>query len=165
MMSYSLVVDDLISIELISKFEAIKCPMRGGINFPCVICQECEIGTVDIVIEDGVMIENTVNSMIIHLELPMRENDPIEQAALALLRQKLSEKLSVIQKGEWEGGEIAIMLTDGMKDDNILRQNVNKFIRDFPTEWRRLAIQAKRELTDWSEKHAKQIARAYFNKM
>ncbi|MHA2249203.1 MAG: hypothetical protein ACXAD7_02520 [Candidatus Kariarchaeaceae archaeon] len=154
---------DLISLEEVSNLKSIECPKRGGINFPCAICKECDIGAVTLTFGDGYLVENTVNSILIHLELQMRD-DQLEQIALGFLKAKLSEKIPAIQKGNWEEGDIAILLTNEMAKEVQLVNDVAKFIKDFPPTWRMLAIQAKRAITNWSETNVKQIGHKYFMK-
>lgn len=146
----------------IENLKAIECPQRGGINFPCAICQECEIGEVTMTVGDGFMIENTVNSVLIHMELAVQADDPIEQAALKILKQGLSEKVSAIQRGKWEMGDFQIMLTNDMITDKQLIEDVKKFMEEFPRQVRQMMIGAKRALTRWSDTEVKQLAHRYF---
>lgn len=152
---------DYIELVMIDKLKPIECPTRGFINFPCAICQECDIGVVDLQFEKGILIENTVNSILIHLELPIRD-DPVEKAILSLLKAGLAAKISAIQKGDWEGGDISFLLTDEMAKNKELIENIRRFIYDFPGEWRQLAIGAKRQLKEWSESNANKLAHRYF---
>lgn len=156
---------DLIKLEMVDKLQPIECPTRGYINFPCAICQECEIGTVDVQMEDGLLIENTVNSILIHMELPMRDDDPVERAALISLKAQMSEKIAAIQKGHWEGGDFSILLTDELVKDKVLVANIERFISEFPREWSMLAVQAKRKITEWAKTSSKQLAHKYFREV
>ena len=157
----------MIELELaqpLENLQPIECPTRGKINFPCVICQECEIGEVTMSIGTGYMVENTVNSILIHMELNLQD-DPIEKAALQILKNGLTQKIPAIQKGEWELGDFQIMLTNDMVQDKELIQNVQTFMAEFPRQFRQLIIGAKRALTRWSENEVKQIAHKYFKEM
>jgi len=145
----------------LENLKAIECPQRGGINFPCAICQECEIGEVTMTIGTGYTVENTVNSVLIHMELAVQD-DPIEQAALKILKQGLSKKISAIQRGNWEMGDFQIMLTNDMVSDKQLIEDVKKFMEEFPSQVRQMMIGAKRALTRWSETEVKQLAHKYF---
>jgi hypothetical protein len=158
--------DDALPLTILSdKLKPIECPTRGYINFPCAICQECEIGVVDVQFEDGVLIENTVNSILIHLELPMRTGDAVERAALESLKAQLSEIISAIQKGTWEGGDFSILLTDELVKDKTLVSNIERFVAEFPQEWRRLSVEAKRKITEWAKNNSKQLAHKYFREV
>ncbi|OLS28301.1 MAG: hypothetical protein HeimC2_07930 [Candidatus Heimdallarchaeota archaeon LC_2] len=157
---------DALPLKILSeKLTPIECPTRGLINFPCAICQECEIGTVDVQFEDGVLIENTVNSILIHMELPMRGNDAVELAALEALKAQLSEKIAPIQKGTWEGGDFSILLTDELVKDKVLVSNIERFVAEFPREWSRLSVDAKRKITEWAKASSKQLAHKYFREI
>ncbi len=159
--------DTMIELNLaqpVENLKAIECPQRGGINFPCAICQECEIGQVTLTAGDGYMIENTVNSILIHLELQVQD-DPVEQAALKILKQRLSEKIPAIQRGSWELGDFQIMLTNDMVHDKQLVENVKRFMKEFPGQARQLMIGAKRAITRWSDNEVKQLAHRYFREI
>ena len=153
---------DYVELPMAEKLKPIECPTRGFINFPCAICQECEIGAVDLQFDKGILIENTVNSILIHLELPMRKDDPIEKSILDSLKAGLATKISAIQKGTWEGGDISFLLTDEMVKDKSLVENTRRFIYDFPGLWSQLAIEGKRQLTEWSKNNTNKLAHRYF---
>jgi len=157
-------VIELTLAQPLDNLAPIECPQRGDINFPCVICQECEIGEVIMTSGDGYMIENTVNSILIHMELGIQD-DPLERAALQFIKNGLSEKIPAIQKGRWEMGEFQIMLTDSMVEDKELVDNVKKFMEEFPRQFRQMMIGAKRALSTWAEKETKQLAHRYFREM
>ena len=156
--------EGLIELDRIDKLREIECPSRGNINFPCAVCQECEIGVVDVQMGDGVLIENTVNSILIHLELPIRD-DAVEKAILLSLKSALSEKVPSVQKGTWDGGELSILITTDMINDKALISNIKSFLKGFPLEGRHLAIQARRALTDWAQKNSAQLAHKYFREL
>ena len=152
---------EVISLEELGSLNPIECPIRGKINFPCAICKQCDIGEVTLTFGDGYLAENTVNSVLYHISLDMRD-DPVEKAALGLLKAQLSEKVPAIQKGEWDEGDLAILITDDMAKDENLVTGVAKFIQEFPQTWRMLAIEAKRSLATWAQTNAKQSLHKYF---
>lgn len=159
----------VIELNVAQDFERLKpieCPKRGLINFPCVICQECEIGEVTMTSGDGYMVENTVNSVLIHLELNIQPDDPLEKAALKSLKNSLSEKIPAIQRGDWELGEFQIMITNDMiSSDKLIVNNVSRFVEEFPRQFRQLMITAKRTLSNWSDKEAGKYAHLYFKEV
>ena len=155
---------NVIQLEEIYDLKPIQCPQRGGINFPCVICKQCEIGDVTLTFGDGYLVENTVNSILIHIPLEMSE-DVVEKAALDYLKAKLSEKVPPIQRGDWDEGDVAIMITNDMAKDLELVKNVENFLKEFPNQWRSLAVQAKRQLKTWADNNAKQLAHKYFREI
>jgi hypothetical protein len=153
---------NLLTLEHLADLKPIECPTRGYINFPCAICKGCEIGAVEITFEEGLLIEKTVNSILLHILLDKIENDPLELLSLKFLKTSLSKIVPIIQKSDWEEGDLTIMLTDETKDDIELIQNVSNFLEGFPQSWRQMAVQAKRALTNWSNQNAKQLAHKYF---
>lgn len=152
---------DLINIEEVSTLKAIECPTRGGINFPCAICKSCEIGQVALTFGDGYLVENTVNSLLIHIELQMTDDD-LERISLNYLKAKISENVPPIQKGNWEEGDLAILITNDMVSDVQLINDIAKFIKEFPPQWRRMAIEAKRTIKNWSDSSARQVTHEFF---
>ena len=141
------------------------CPSRGGVNFPCVVCKECEIGEVVLTFSEGVLIETTVNSVLIHLSLDMKDNQVFEKQALKSLKANISKIVPYVQKGDWEEGDLTIMVTDAKKDDAEMIEHINNFLVEFQIEWRKLAIEATRMFRDWSERIAKKLALKYFKEL
>ena len=158
-------VIELIVAQPFENLKSIECPQRGGINFPCAICQECDIGEMTLTSGNGYVVENTVNSVLIHVELNIQKDDPLEQAALKALKNSLSEKVSFIQKGDWELGEFQILLSNDMIKNMEVIGQVESFIEDFPKQFRKLMIDAKRALTTWSEKEATAFAHKHFRNL
>ncbi len=155
----------IINLEEITQIKPIECPNRGGINFPCVICKECDIGIASITLEDNYIVESTVNSVLIHMMLNMKENDPVEKAALKMLKGQLSKLIPPIQRGDWDEGDLSILITTELIDDKDLLNNIDHFVKGFPTIWRKLAVEAKRALTKWSETNANSIAHQFFREL
>lgn len=152
---------EIITAQELTQLKPIECPQRGGVNYPCVVCQECEIGEVTMTFGEGYLVENTVNSILIHLELPVQD-DPLEKAVLKILKGQLSEKIPAIQKGDWEAGDLQIMLTDSMVRNPQLINDVGNFINQYPPQFRQFVIAAKRQLTTWSAKQSEQLAHKFF---
>lgn len=155
----------LIKLEDFKDLKPIECPTRGMINFPCVICKECDIGAVMLTFSEGVLIETTVNSVLIHLSLDIQDNQAFEKQALKALKANISKIVPYVQKGDWEEGDLTIMITDEKKDDETMIKHINNFLVEFQIEWRKLAIEANRMVRDWSERIAKQISLKYFKEL
>lgn len=155
---------NLITLEELKNLKPIQCPSRGGVNFPCVICKECEIGAVTETFGSGYLAENTVNSVLFHISVDLRD-DGVEEIALSFLKASLSKLVPIIQKGDWDEGDLAILITDEQAKDKVLVDNAAKFISDFPNQWRMLAVQAKRAITNFSDTNAKQLAHKYFQEL
>ncbi len=153
---------DLLTLEHVADLKPIECPTRGYINFPCAICKNCEIGAVELTFEEGVLIEKTVNSILVHLLLDKVEGHSLEKISLTFLKASLSKIVPIIQKSDWEEGDLTIMLTDDTKDDAELIQNVSNFLEGFPQSWRQMAVEAKRALTNWANQNAKKLGHRYF---
>ncbi|MCY3410915.1 MAG: hypothetical protein INQ03_04675 [Candidatus Heimdallarchaeota archaeon] len=151
-----------ISLEDLADMKPIECPQRGGVNFPCVICKECEIGESSLEFGDGVMIEKSVNSVLLHLSLHLKEGDPFEPFVLKLLKSSISKIVPYVQKGDWEEGDLTIMISDDKKDDAEMVEHINEFLNGFVVRWRQLSIESKRMLKDWSDRMGKQLALQYF---
>lgn len=143
----------------------IECPTRGKINFPCVICQECEIGMAEQNFGDGVLIESTVNSVLVHLNLELKENTPMEKYVLGLLKASLSNVVPYVQKGDFELGDLTIMITDDKKDDADMVDHINKFLTGFIIQWRQLSIESNRIMKDWADRIGKKLAAQYFKEI
>ncbi|MDH5401040.1 MAG: hypothetical protein OEY49_01005 [Candidatus Heimdallarchaeota archaeon] len=152
---------ELITLKNLSELTPIQCPSRGNVNFPCVICKECEIGNVEITFGDHYLVENTVNSILIHINMDIQP-DPLEKVALNLVKNDFSKKIPAIQRGDWEEGDIAIMITNDMIADSGMIQNLVKFIHDFPKQWRQISIDAKRQMNKWSATQVNQLSHRYF---
>lgn len=160
-----LMVDNFISIEEFKELKPIECPSRGGINFPCVICRECEIGSVMTTFEEDMLIETTVNSMLIHINLGVEErNDDIEKFALKRVKASLAKEIPPLQKGSWMEGDITIMVDDGMASDPVTVQKIQWLINTFPKQWPRHAIGAKQAFTRWESQLTKEISFNYNNR-
>lgn len=153
---------DLLTLEYVADLKPIECPTRGYINFPCAICKSCDIGVVELSFEEGILIEKTVNSILVHILLDKIENNSLEKISLTYLKTSLSKIIPIIQKSDWEEGDLTIMLTDETKDDIELIQNVSNFLEGFPQNWRQMAVEAKRAMSNWANQNAKQLGHKYF---
>ncbi len=160
-----LVTDTFITLDDLKELKPIECPSRGQINFPCVICQDCEIGLAEETFGDGVLIETTVNSILVHLNLELKENTPMEKFVLGLLKTSLSKIVPYVQKSDYELGDLTIMITDDKKDDTELIKHINDFLSGFILRWRQLSIESNRMLKDWADRIGKQLAAQYFKEV
>jgi hypothetical protein len=158
-------MDSFITIEEFKELKPIECPSRGGINFPCVICRECEIGTVMTTFEEDMLIETTVNSVLIHINLGIEErNDEIEKFALKRMKSSLSKEIPYLQKSSWDEGDVTLMIDDSVTSDQVNIQKIQYFINSFPKEWPRYAIGAKQAFSKWETQSTKEIAFNFNNK-
>lgn len=156
---------DIIILEEWKNLKPIECPSRGGINFPCVVCRECEIGEVTTSFEEIIIVESTVNSILVHLDLGLAErDDDIEMFALKRLKQGLSKVIPAIQRSNWDEGDITIMIDDDMAKDPVTLQKVHYFINTFSKDWPRYATEAKQAFTKWETGKVKTIKFDYENK-
>ncbi len=157
--------DRFIILEEWKELKPIECPQRGGINFPCVICRECEIGDVTTSFEEHLILESTVNSVLVHIDLGLKErNDDIEKFSLKRVKIGLSKAIPAIQRSDWEEGDITIMIDDEMAKDPVTLQKIHYFINTFHREWPRFASQAKQAFTKWETQLVREIKFDYDNK-
>lgn len=153
-----MVIEDLKLIDDFNSLKPIECPQRGGINFPCVICRECEIGEIKLEIIGNKIIEKTVNSILIHIELGMRKDDELEKFALKRLKAGLSKKHSWIQRSEWEEGDVTVMVDNNMAENEKSFNQIIHFLNFFPQNWRRYVTGAKQAFTKWENQSVKEIS-------
>ena len=129
------------------EFKPIECPKRGGIDFPCVICQECEIGTPEIILEGDILIEKTINSAIISIPLEL-END-FEEVMLKSYLQSVGSKTSFIMKKPAEGYQVSFFIDASMVRTKQQRKQIEEFIQGFERHWKSLLARLKSVLKKW----------------
>ncbi len=150
---------EILHLQEFQSLKPIECPKRGGINFPCAICRECEIGEVEMLVEDNVVVEKTVNSIMIHLNLHV--SDEFEKYALSRMKSTLSKSIQIVQKSDWDAGDFTIMVDDNMVSNEETITKVFWLVDYFQNNWKKLAISAKQIFTNWENQTAKQISFSY----
>ncbi len=148
-----------ITLEEFRNLRPIECPSRGGINFPCAVCRECEIGAVTQTFETDMLIESTVNSVLVHLNLDV--SDEFERYVLSRLKSELSRHISAVQKGDWAEGDITIMVDNVMAEDEAELRKVEWLLSYLPQNWKQMAISAKQAFGKWEAQTVKQIVFNY----
>ena len=129
------------------EFKPIECPKRGGIDFPCVICQECEIGTPEVILEGDMLIEKTVNSAIV--SIPLELEDDFEEMMLKSYLEKIGTKKSFIMKQPAEGYQVSFFIDSSMVKTRQQRKQVEEFILNFQRHWKSLLSRLKSLLNKW----------------
>ncbi len=138
------------------EFNAIECPKRGGIDFPCVICQQCEIGAVEVILEEDFLIENTVNSAIVSMLLKLE--DEFEEVLLTRFLQSLGSKTSLVMKKPMEGYQVSFFIDQNAIATPEKRRKTEVFIREFPNMWKSAMTKAKSVLNKWERDAVQDIA-------
>ena len=146
---------EIITLEEFRTLKPIECPSRGGINFPCAICRECDIGSVTQTFEENMLIESTVNSVLIHLNLEI--GDEFERFVLKRLKSELSKQIPQVQKGDWDEGDITILVDDALSQNEEDLRKIEWLLWYLPNKWKQLAISAKQVFSKWESQTVKQI--------
>ncbi len=146
---------EIITLEEFRILKPIECPSRGGINFPCAICRECEIGAVTQTFEENMLIESTVNSVLIHINLDL--GDEFERFVLKRLKSELSKNIPQVQKGDWDEGDITILVDDALSQNEESLKKIEWLLWYLPNKWKQLAISAKQVFSKWENQTVKQI--------
>ena len=129
------------------EFKPIECPKRGGIDFPCVICQQCEIGEVEVILEDDFLIEKTVNSAIVSMLLKLEEE--FEEVLLGRFLQSLGTKTSLVMKKPMEGYQVSFFIDQNAVASPEKKRKTEAFIQDFTNMWKSALTRAKSVLNKW----------------
>ncbi len=129
------------------EFKPIECPKRGGIDFPCVICQQCEIGEVEVILEEDFLIEKTVNSAIISMLLKLE--DEFEEVLLGRFLQSLGSKTSLVMKKPMEGYQVSFFIDQNAIASPEKKRKTETFIQDFTNMWKSAMTKAKSVLNKW----------------
>ncbi len=138
------------------EFNPIECPKRGGIDFPCVICQQCEIGEVEVILEEDFLIEKTVNSAIISMLLKLE--DEFEEVLLGRFLQSLGSKTSLVMKKPMEGYQVSFFIDQNAIASLEKKRKTETFILDFPNMWKSAMTKAKSVLNKWERDVVQDIA-------
>ncbi len=148
-----------VTLEEFRSLSPIECPTRGGINFPCAVCRECEIGSVTQTFEEDMLIESTVNSVLVHLNLDV--GDEFERFVLKRLKTELSKQIPAVQKGDWDEGDISILVDDALASNEDELKKIEWLLWYLPRNWKQMAISAKQTFSKWEAQTVKQIVFHY----
>ena len=125
----------------------IQCPQRGGINFPCVICQACEIGKVESLFMNEIFIEKTVNSTFLSLNIELK--DDFEELLLQSYLEQIGNKTSFISKKPQPGFQVTFYIDEEMVKTQEQEEKIMKFIENFHNYWKSFVSRAKTYLNKW----------------
>ena len=141
-------------------FITVDCPQRGGINFPCVVCLSCKIGTEGYqqTLLDNMFVETALNSAIISVDLGL-ESD-FEGILLKKLLVQLSRNSPYVLKEAQEGSDISFYL-----DYDMVQQNpdiINKMsiiISNFKSLMRQELTKGRGFVNKWIREAEKSMSR------
>jgi hypothetical protein len=146
--------------ELLS-FITVACPQRGGINFPCIVCLACNIGTEGYqqVMFDNMFVETSINSAIISVDLDL-ESD-FEGILLKKLLVQLSRNSPYVLKDAQEGSDISFYLDYDMVQQNPdIINTLSGIISNFKSLMRQELTKGRGFVNKWIREAEKSMSRA-----
>ena len=142
-------------------FITVECPSRGGINFPCVLCLSCEIGTEGYqqVMLDNMFVETALNSAIISVDLNL--DSDFEGILLKKLLVQLSRNSPYVLKEAQEGSDISFYLDYDMVQQNPeLIETMSRIIQNFKSHMRQELTKGRGYVNKWIREAEKSVSRS-----
>ncbi len=142
-------------------FKNVECPQRGGINFSCIICLDCEIGTEGYqqVMLENMFVETSINSAIISVDLDL-ESD-FEGILLKKLLVQLSRNSPYVLKDAQEGSDISFYLDYDMVHQNPdLVNTMSRIIHNFKSMMRQELTKGRGYVNKWIREAEKSVSRS-----
>ena len=145
--------------ELLS-FMTVECPSRGGINFPCIVCLSCDIGTQGYqqTMLENMFVETSLNSAIISVDLNL--DSDFEGILLKKLLVQLSRNSPYVLKEAQEGSDISFYLDYDMLQQNPdLIDKMNDIIHNFKSHMRQELTKGRGYVNKWIREAEKSMGR------
>ena len=142
-------------------FKIVECPQRGGINFSCIICLDCEIGTEGYqqVMLENMFVETSINSAIISVDLDL-ESD-FEGILLKKLLVQLSRNSPYVLKDAQEGSDISFYLDYDMVHQNPdLVNTMSRIIHNFKSMMRQELTKGRGYVNKWIREAEQSVSRS-----
>ena len=142
-------------------FTTVECPQRGGINFSCIICQNCEIGTEGYqqILLDNMFVETSINSAIISVDLGL-ESD-FEGILLKKLLVQLSRNSPYVLKDAQDGSDISFYLDyDMVQQDPDIINKMSDIISNFKSHMRQELTKGRGYINKWIREAEKSMSRS-----
>ncbi|UJG43616.1 MAG: hypothetical protein K9W46_00190 [Candidatus Heimdallarchaeum endolithica] len=131
------------------------CPMKG-INYPCVVCKECQkMELKQYFLENG-LIEKTKNSSLISLIIEIK--DPFDDMLLKRICKTLFKETGIVMSEPEPGFSVTFFITPALLEKVESKEDLIKFIKDFPHTFLTETISAKSALNKWERVTAKRLA-------
>ncbi|MHA1223392.1 MAG: hypothetical protein ACTSSG_04710 [Candidatus Heimdallarchaeaceae archaeon] len=146
--------DDKEKIREALKLESFICPQRN-INYPCVICKECQLMELKQYSLKNGFIEKTKNSSLISLILELR--DPFDDMLLRRLSYSLSEATGIVQKEPEPGFSITFYISNALLEKIQDKSKLVDFIYNFQHTFLSETIAAKGALNKWERSTTKRL--------
>lgn len=146
--------------ELLTFF-SVECPQRGGINFPCIICLSCSIGTEGYqqILIENMFVETALNSAIISVDLNL-ESD-FEGMLLKRLLVQLSRNSPYVLKEAQEGSDISFYLDYDMVQSNPeIVDKISYMIHNFKSLMRQELTKGRGYVNKWIREAEKAVSRS-----
>ncbi|MHA1910720.1 MAG: hypothetical protein ACTSYA_03400 [Candidatus Kariarchaeaceae archaeon] len=146
--------------ELLS-FKTVECPQRGGINFPCVVCMNCKIGTEGYqqTMFDNMFVETSINSAIISVDLDL-ESD-FEGILLKKLLVQLSRNSPYVLKEAQEGSDISFYIDYDMVHQNPdIINKLSNIIHNFKSMMRQELTKGRGYVNKWIREAEQSMSRS-----
>ena len=150
----------VMELKELLNFMTVECPQRGGINFPCIICLSCSIGTEGYqqTMMENMFVETALNSAIISVDLHL-ESD-FEGILLKKLLVQLSRNSPYVLKEAQEGTDISFYLDYDMVHQNPeIINTLSNIIQNFKSLMRQELTKGRGYVNKWIREAEQSVSR------